>query len=242
MREVAEDPRAEFRRVNVEGTRAVLSAARAAGVHHVVFMSSVKANGDNREAPYTESDASRPADPYGRSKLEAEEVVRTAGAGVAWTIVRPPLVYGPGVAGNFRRLLRLADTARRWPLPLGGIDNQRSMVFVDNLADAVSAILSHEAALGRTYLVSDGHDLSVSEVLRRLVIAMGGRARFYRAPIGAIRGFAALTGRDADVNRVLGTLRVDSSLIQSTLGWRPPVEVDHALATTAQWWRSTVGG
>ncbi len=234
----ASDPIAEFQRVNVEGTRAVVAAARAAGARRFIFVSSIKVNGEGGAAPYTESDPPRPVDPYGQSKLDAERVVREAGGAMGWTIMRPPLVYGPGVGGNFRRLLQLADVAARWPLPLGGMDNLRSMIFVDNLASAVMIAMPHTAAQNRMFLVSDDHDVGVSELLRRLAISLGGRPRLFGAPISLMRQAGAVLGRKADLERLLGTLRVNSSLIQSTLGWRPPVELGDALAVTAGWWRS----
>ena len=132
------------------------------------------------------------------------------------------------------------STACRWPLPLGGIDNLRSMIFVDNLADAIATILTNHAAQGRTFLVSDDHDVGVSELLRRLAVALGGRPRLFRAPLSLLRQVGSLMGREADLDRMLGTLRVDSSMIQTTLGWRPPVELDDALNRTAQWWRNAV--
>jgi len=238
MRETVSDPRAEFRRVNVEGTRAAVAAAQEAGARHFVFVSSIKVHGEGREAPYTESDTPRPPDPYGQSKLDGESIVRDAGGRLGWTILRPPLVYGPGVGGNFRRLLRLASAARRWPLPLGGIDNLRSMIFVDNLAHAIAAATTHPEARNRTFLVSDDHDVGVSELVSRLAVALGGRPRLFRAPANLIRQAGALLGREADLDRMFGTLRVNSSLIQSTLGWRPPVELGEALGITARWWRS----
>ena len=193
MAETALDPLAEFRRVNVEGTRAVAEAAQAAGIRHFVFLSSIKVNGEGRPAPYSEADVPRPTDPYGQSKLDAERIVQSIDRSLAWTILRPPLVYGPGVGGNFRRLLRLAGVASRWPLPLGGIDNLRSMIFVDNLTDAIATILVNPAARDATFLVSDDHDVGVSELLRRLAIALGGRSRLFPAPVGLLRRVGSLS-------------------------------------------------
>ena len=240
MAETETDPLAEFRRINVDGTRRMVAAAQAAGVRHFVYLSTIKVNGESREGPYTESDVPRPVDAYAQSKLEAEGVVRSAERGLAWTIIRPPLVYGPGVGGNFGRLLRLAGVASRWPLPLGGIDDLRSMIFVDNLADAIATTVAHPAALDRTFLVSDDHDVSVSELLRRLAVAIGGRSRLFRAPSGLLRQAGLLLGRDADLDRLFGTLRINCNLIQSTLDWRPQVGLDEGLRMTAKWWQGVV--
>lgn len=240
MMETASNPLAEFRRINVEGTRAVADAAQAAGARQIVFVSSIKVNGEGRDEPYSEADDPRPTDPYGQSKLDAERVIRSLAPGLSWTIVRPPLVYGPGVGGNFRRLLRLAGLAGRWPLPLGGIDNLRSMIFVDNLADALVTAISHPAARQRTFLVSDDHDVGLSELLRRLATALGGRPRLFRAPVRLLEQAGSLLGRQADLDRLLGTLRIDCRSIRSALGWRPPVELGNGLALTAQWWRGLV--
>jgi UDP-glucose 4-epimerase len=238
MSETALDPQAEFRRVNVDGTRAVLAATRESGAGQFVFVSSIKVNGDAREAPYSEADTPRPTDPYGQSKLDAEAAIRAGAGKMSWTVIRPPLVYGPEVGGNFRRLLRLAGLASRWPLPLGGIDNLRSMIFVDNLAAAIAAAIARPAARERTFLVSDDHDVGVSELLQRLAVDLGGRPRLFRAPVSLIHQAGRLLGREADIDRVFGTLRVNSNLIQSTLQWRPPVALDDGLGVTARWWRS----
>ena len=140
---------------------------------------------------------------------------------------------------NFRRLLRIAEVAGRWPLPLGGIANLRSMIFVDDLAAAIETATIHPAARRQTFLVSDDHDVGVSELLQRLAVAMGGRPRLFRAPLALLRAAGSLFGRHADLDRVLGSLRIDCRHIQSTLGWRPPVELGDALGITGKWWRDT---
>ncbi len=238
MRETSADALAEFRRVNVDGTRSVLTAAREAGVKRFLYVSTIKVNGESRDAPYSEVDVPRPVDLYGQSKLEAERLVQLEDGGMKWTVLRPPLVYGPGVGGNFRRLLWLAGLASRWPLPLGGIENLRSMIFVENLAAAISTAIAHPMASNQTFLVSDQHDISVSELVRQLALGLGGRARLFHAPMKLMRWAGVLFSRTPDIERLLGTLRVDSSLIHSTLGWTPPVNLHDALGITSQWWRA----
>jgi nucleoside-diphosphate-sugar epimerase len=239
MRETAADPLAEFRRVNADGSVAAYRAACAAGVRRFVFLSSVKVHGEGRATPYAESDVPAPVDPYGVSKLEAERLLastRDAGGTTDLVVLRPPLVYGPGVGGNFRRLVRLAELAQRWPLPLGGLRNRRSMVAVHNLADAIRFVIQTPAAGSRTFLVSDGEDLSTSDLLARLARALGGRARLLACPTGVLRALAVLTGQQAIVDRLLGTLTVDSSALRTGLGWTPPHSVDATLADVARWW------
>jgi nucleoside-diphosphate-sugar epimerase len=241
MRERSADPLAEFRRVNVEGTESVYRAAEAAGVRRLVFLSSVKVNGEGRDTPYTESDVPAPLDPYGHSKLEAEQrlaALRREGGGCDVVVLRSPLVYGPGVGGNFRRLLHLAELSLRWPLPLGGITNRRSLVAAGNLADAIRCVLARPEAGGRTLLVSDGHDLSTSDLIAVLARGMGGRARLAPCPQSLLRALAALAGRRAEADRLLSSLTVDSSALRRQLGWTPPLAVEEALAATARWWRS----
>lgn len=240
MRETAPDPLAAFRQVNVAGTLAVYRAACAAGAGRFVFLSSLKVHGEGRATPYVESDVPAPRDAYGISKLEGERALATARAegGTSDVVVlRPPLVYGPGVGGNFRRLFRLAELAMRQPVPLGGIPNRRSLLAVGNLADAIRHVLVSPAAGGRTLLVSDGEDLSTSDLIERLARALGGRARLWPCPVGVVRAAAALLGRGAEADRLLGSLTADSSALRSGLGWSPPLAVDAALAEAAAWWK-----
>jgi nucleoside-diphosphate-sugar epimerase len=238
MREHAADRSAEFRAVNVEGAAAAYRAASGAGVRRFVLASTVKVHGEGRDAPYTERDAPEPADAYARSKREAEQrlaALRAAGGPSELVVVRPPLVYGPGVGANFRRLIRLAALSGRWPLPLGGLHNRRSLVSVQNLADALAFAATREGLDGRTFLVADGEDLSTSALLERLARALGVRARLLPCPRGLLRALATLAGRGAEADRLLGSLTVDASALRAA-GWSPPQTVDAALAETARWW------
>jgi nucleoside-diphosphate-sugar epimerase len=238
MKECFPDPLAEFRAVNVEGTRGLVRAAAAAGVERFVFVSSVKVHGDGRPEPYRPDDPLQPQDPYARSKAEAEAAVWSDGVGMVRVVVRPPLVYGPGVGGNFRRLLRWTDLAARWPLPLGGIPNRRSFVFVGNLSDALLhlATASDGALIAGNWLVSDGDDLSTSDLVTRLGRAAGRPVRLVPCPRALLRAAGRVTGRGAEVDRLLGSLTVDLTGLRAT-GWSPPYTVDDGLCETMSWWR-----
>jgi nucleoside-diphosphate-sugar epimerase len=241
MRDAAADPLAEFRRVNVQGTLNLAWQAAAAGVKRFVFLSSVKVNGEATSAPhpsprpegarerFREDDEPAPQDPYGISKMEAEAGLRDLAAqtGMEVVIIRPPLVYGPGVKANFAALMRAVQ--RGWPLPLGAVHNQRSLVALDNLVDFIVTCLSHPQAANQTFLVSDGHDLSTTELVRGLAHAAGVSARLLPVPVWALQAGAALLGKGDAVQRLCGNLQVDISKARSLLGWLPPVSVDEGL-------------
>lgn len=237
MREATADTEAAFHAVNCEGTLNLARQAAAAGVRRFVFVSSIKVNGEGRAAPYHEADAAAPRDAYARSKWAAEqglwEISRETG--LEGVVLRPPLVYGPGVGANFQRLL--GWVARGWPLPFGRVDNRRSLLFVGNLADAIRACLSHPAAAGKTYLVSDGEDVSTPELLRRLAGALGRPARLSPVPPSWLAWVANLLGRGADLDRLLGSLAVDSGAIRRDLAWRPPHTLNQGLAETGRAWK-----
>jgi nucleoside-diphosphate-sugar epimerase len=241
------DPYLEYRRVNVEGTRAVLDAALAAGVRRVVVASSVKAVGSQSATPMTELTEPNPVDPYGRSKLEAERLALDMSSGTALgvTILRLPLVYGPGVRANALRLLQLVD--RGVPLPFGRIRNRRSFAFVDNVTGAIAAVLGAAAAAGEVFFMSDGVDLSTPELIRLVARSLGRPARLLPIPTGWLRGAARagdLLARwipgpltSAAVDRLLGSLVVDVSKLRRVTGFSPPVTPEAGWAATAQWYR-----
>ncbi len=238
MRERAADPLAAFRRTNVDGTLRLARSAAAAGVRRLVFLSSVKALGEaTPDGPFTDSSPANPRDPYGVSKREAETGLSelAARSRMEVAILRPPLVYGPGVKGNFLSLLRLIE--RGVPLPLAAIANRRSLLYLGNLVDAVDLCLSHDGAAGRTFLIRDGEDLSSAELVRRLAAALGRRAPLLSLPEGVLRLAASCIGRRAAAQRLLGSLTVDDGRIRSELDWQPPFTVDQGLAETAIWWR-----
>lgn len=236
MDERAADPLAEFRSVNVEATRHLAQEAAAAGVKRFVFVSSIKVNGEETAPglPFTADAAPQPQDPYGQSKLEAEQALFAVAAqtGLEVVVVRPPLVYGPGVKANFASLMRALQ--RRLPLPFGAIDNRRSLVARDNLVDLLLLCAQHPAAAGQVFLVSDGEDLSTAQLCRGLSKALGVRPRLLPVPSGLLHLLGLLTGRSQQVQRLLGSLQVDISATRRQLGWIPPVSVEQALQEAAK--------
>jgi nucleoside-diphosphate-sugar epimerase len=242
MRDTALDPQAAFDAVNLHGTTHLAQQARAAGVKRFVFVSSAKVHGESTTArPYTEDQAPQPQDPYAISKWAAEQALPgIAGSDMKLAILRPPLVYGPHVRGNFLALLKAVQ--RGWPLPLGAIDNRRSLLYVDNLADAILRCVTHPAAAGATFLISDRQDLSTPELVRALAASLEVRARLIDLPPGILRAAATLIGRRAAVERLTGSLQLDTSRIAASLGWSPPFSISAGLHATARWYRQAVRG
>lgn len=240
MKDVAADPLAAFQTVNVAGTLNLARQAAAAGVKRFVFISSIKVNGEATQPgqPFTADDAPAPQDPYGVSKMEAEQGLRQIAAetGMEVVIIRPPLVYGPGVKANFAALMRAVQ--RGWPLPLGAVHNQRSLVALDNLVDFIVTCISHPQAVNQTFLVSDGHDLSTTELVRGMARAAGVSARLLPVPVWALQAGATLLGKGDAVQRLCGNLQVDISKARELLGWVPPVSVEEGLKRVAEgYWR-----
>jgi nucleoside-diphosphate-sugar epimerase len=232
MHDTATDPLAAFRAANVAGTARLAEAAARAGVRRLVFASSIKVNGESTQPglPFDERSAPRPVDPYGVSKLEAEQRLQaiSAGSSLEVCVLRPVLMYGPGVKGNLQRLVRWVRAGV--PLPFGAIDNRRSLLGVENFADALIRAADHPAAAGRTYLVADGEDLSTPELVRRIARAVGRPARLLPVPASLLQGLAAVAGRRDEVARLVGWLQVDATRLRDELGWRPPVSLDEGLA------------
>ncbi len=231
MQDDAPDPLQAYREVNVNGTLNLARQAAQAGVRRFVFVSSIKVNGETTQPgqPYIADDVPSPLDPYGVSKLEAEQGLWDiqAQTGMEVVIVRPPLVYGPGVKANFAAMLRWV--ARGMPLPLGAIHNARSMVALDNLVDLLVTCLKHPAAAGQTFLVSDGEDVSTTELLRRTAQAMGKKALLLPVPASVLELGAYLLGKRAVAQRLCGTLQVDIEKTRRLLGWIPPLTLDEGL-------------
>ena len=237
MRDSADDPLAEFRRVNTEGTLNLARQAAEAGVRRFIFLSTIGVNGNSTlyGKVFAPTDKPSPHDPYSLSKYEAEIGLRSIAqsTGMEVVIIRPPLVYGAKAPGNFGKLTRLV--AKSFPLPLGSIINLRSFVGLDNLVDFIVTCLEHPAAANETLMVSDGEDLSTPDLIRRMARAMNRPARLLPVPVWALKAGALLLGKGDAVQRLCGNLQVDISKSRTLLGWKPPVSVDEGL-------RRAVGG
>lgn len=231
MKDEVADPLSEYRLVNVEGTLNLARQAAAAGVERFIYISSIKVNGESTPLgrPFVSSDAPAPEDPYGLSKLEAEQGLMQLAAetGMEVVIIRPPLVYGPGVKGNFASMIKLID--RGIPLPFGAIHNKRSLVGVDNLVDLIIRCVDHPGAANQVFLAGDGKDLSTTELLLGVGKAMGKPARLIPVPVGLLQFGATLLGKKAMAQRLLGSLQVDISKTCELLDWKPPYTVEQGL-------------
>ena len=235
LRETAKDPRSEFMRVNADGTATLAAAAAAAGVRRLIYVSSVGVLGNvSGDSPFTALSTPRPHNAYAESKLAGEVAARSAGAHLEVVVLRVPLVYGSGVQANFYRLLEWVDKER--PLPLGAVVNRRSLLNVWNLCDILQNALKHPSAAGRTWLVSDGEDLSTPDLIRRIASSMRRRVRLMPVPIGVLNALGRLTGRQAQLAQLCGSLALDITETCNELSWRPPVSVDEGLARTIEWY------
>ncbi len=232
MHEPASDAKSLYRSANATATLALARAAASVGVRRLVFLSSIKVNGESTSAghPFAAADAPAPQDPYGISKMEAEQGLREIATetGMEVVIVRPPLVYGPGVKANFASMMRAVQ--RGIPLPLASVThNRRSFVALDNLVDLLITCIDHPAATNQTFLVSDGEDLSTTDLLRRLGQAMNKPARLLPVPPSLLQFGANLQGKGDMAQRLLGNLQVDIGHTRNTLNWTPPISVNEGL-------------
>lgn len=231
----AEDAHEEYRCINTAGTERLARMAAAAGVRRFVFMSTVKVSAEQSRIPLLESETPHPIGAYAVSKLEAEmalkEVARETGLEVV--ILRSPLVYGPGVRANF---LAMMEWIRKGiPLPLGSIHNSRSLIFSENLADAIFHCATHPQAAGETFFVSDGEDLSTQELISRLATLMGRKNPNFPFPLSLLRFLGSATGKSASIDRLTESLTVDIAKIRSRLGWAPPYSLNEGLEKTVEW-------
>lgn len=241
MQETAEDPLEAFRKVNAAGTLNLARQAAQAGVRRFVFVSTVKVNGEETTSrPFSELDTPNPQDVYGISKMEAEQQLLALAeeTGLEVVIVRPPLVYGAGVKGNFAQMLRVLD--RRIPLPLASVHNIRSLMYVENLVDALVLCATHPKAVGQTYLVSDGEDISTPELLSQLSQTMGFPARLFPVPVWGLKLAAKLFGKGDQIHRLTSSLQVDSSKIRRELGWSPPFTLRQGLQETVKQFKKEI--
>lgn len=240
MGETSPEALPAYRAMNVEGTLRVARAALRAGARRFVFVSSVKAVGElSVGMPISERDQPAPQDAYGVSKLEAERALLDFGreTGMEIVIVRPPLVYGPGVRANFFNLMRAID--KGIPLPLGAIAAQRSLVYVENLADAIVRCTSAPSAAGQIFHVADERDVAVKELAAMLAEYLNAPRRLWPVPATWLRLAGRVTGRTAVIDRLVGELRLDCSHIREAIGWRPPYAIEQGLRETAAWYRAT---
>ena len=236
MHEKSVDPIAEFRRVNIDATVNLAKQAASVGVKRFIYLSSIKVNGEFTEDghPFTADDVPAPNDPYGISKFEAEEALRQIAneTGMEVVIIRPPLVYGPGVKANFDSMMRWLR--RGIPLPLGALTkNKRSMVALGNLVDLITVCLNHPAAVNQTFLVSDGEDLSTADLLQRTATALGVNARLFSVPPIVLKSLAKLLGKETVYQRLCGSLQIDMTKTQQLLHWKPPLSVQKGLRLAA---------
>lgn len=233
MQESEHNPLAAFRQVNVDGTRGLAEACLRQGVRRLIYLSSIKVNGEQTgNQVFRPADLPGPVDPYGVSKLEAEQLLQQMAevSALEVTIIRPPLVYGPGVKGNFERLIRLVK--RRVPLPLGRVKNQRSLVSVFNLVDLIVRCVDHPGAKNRIFLVSDGWDLSTPELIQEIARAVGVNARLLPVPAGLLTLLGRVAGKEAELQRLTGSLQLDISATRENLDWAPPLSFRQGLERT----------
>jgi len=238
MEDLSSDPLSEYRFVNTAGTERLARCAALSGVRLFIFISTVKVNGEGRETPYTAKDVPEPQDPYGLSKLEAEKKLKSVAdeTGMKVVIIRIPLVYGPGVRANFLKLLQSVD--KGIPLPVAGIKNKRSMIYLGNLVDLIIKCLAYKGAEQRIYLVSDGHDISTPELVRQIAKSLGKPPRLFYVPPFMLRLGGFLTGKSHTIERLVGSLYVDASKIRKELNWKPPFTLEQGLKETAEWYKN----
>ncbi|BAU11415.1 NAD-dependent nucleoside diphosphate-sugar epimerase/dehydratase [Leptolyngbya sp. NIES-3755] len=234
MKDTSADPLSEFRSINTETTENLAIAAQSAGVKRFVYLSSIKVNGDGQATPYTEQSEPKPNDPYGISKWEAECALKEI-KGLEVVILRPPLVYGAEVRANFLNLMKLVNQGI--PLPLGAVNNRRSLVYVGNLVDAIAQCATHPNAAGQTFLISDNADLSTAELVKNIAKSLNKPVRLLPISPVLLTILARIFGKTATLDRLFGSLTIDSSKIRQTLNWHPPFTSAQGLDRTAKWFQ-----
>lgn len=237
LQEVSENPLESFRSVNVFGSKHLAEVAVRTGVKRFIYVSSISVHGNSTgERAYVEEDEAYPRSPYAISKWEAELSLKSFAqeSGLELVIIRPPLVYGPGVGGNFLRLMRMAD--RGLPLPLGSVKNLRSFIGIDNLVELLVTCTSHPAAAGETFLVADGEDLSTPDLIRHVARLLGRPARLVPFPVSVLRAVSTVARMDDVVDRLCNCLQVDAGKARRLLGWRPQVSLSEGFERTVRWY------
>lgn len=239
LKETIDNPETEFDKVNTQGTINLVKQCIEAGVKHFIFLSSIGGVTTLSDKMINESSPCNPDTPYGKSKLKAEKAIEELcqNSNMTYTILRPTLVYGANNPGNMERLLSL--TTKNLPLPLGAINNSRSLVYVGNLIDAIITCIHHPNAKNQTFIVSDGEDLSTPELIRRIGKAMDKSPLLLPFPPSLLKLGTKLLGKGDVGDRLLGSLQVDSSKIRKTLNWNPPYTVDEGLKVTADWFKNS---
>ncbi|QDS95813.1 3 beta-hydroxysteroid dehydrogenase/Delta 5--_4-isomerase [Roseimaritima multifibrata] len=238
MNETVEDPLPLYRQVNVAGTQRLLDGCEGTQVKRFVFVSSIKAVGEANSEPYTELSDCLPEDAYGVSKREAEQLVleTTSRLGIEPVVLRPPLIYGPGVLGNFSRILRAID--RGMPLPLGCVKNRRSLLYVGNFVDAIAICLKHSGAAYQTFHLADGEAVSTNELARHMAFALARKPRVFPVPVPLLRTLGWLTKKEAPISRLVDSLTVSTSKIERMTGWKPSVSLRDGLEDTVNSYRA----
>jgi len=234
MRESVYDPLLAFMEVNVMGTERLAQMSVSAGVRRIIYISSIGVNGESTEQrAFTEDDISFPCSPYAISKREAEEIIRAFSGVMEVVIVRPPLVYGPHAPGNFGRLVQLINSG--FPLPFESINNRKSFIYLENIIDALVKCAQKVEAIGKTYLVSDGQDVSTPDLIRMIAGAMGKKAKLFPCPLSLLKMIGKVTGKSSEVERLVNSLQIDSTKIRRELSWTPPFTMEQGLRMTADW-------
>ena len=239
MHETSTDPLDEYRRVNTAGAERLAYMAAKAGIRRIIYLSTIKVNGEITDRHlFTEEDPVCPDDPYSQSKWEAEQILHrfALDKGIEIVIIRPPLICGPDVRGNFLRLLNWVR--RDIPLPLSLVNNRRSMIYAGNLVDIIAMCITHPDAAGETFLVSDGDDISTPDLIRMIAKVMNKRARLIPLPVILLKAAGALMGKGSEMERLTGSLCIDSSKIRKVLGWKPPHTMEEGIRETVRWYKS----
>lgn len=238
MKDLAEDPLTQFRLVNTQGTYRLAELAARLGVRRFIYLSSIKVNGEGGDVVYSEDSDVSPKDPYGISKWEAEQQLLQLASHTSLEviIIRSPLVYGPGVRANFLKMLRFVS--KGIPLPIGAIHNQRSLIYVGNLVDAIITTVIHPDAANQTFLISDGQDVSTPQLVRLMAKSLGCSARLISIPRLFLLLFGKVLGRSKEIERLTGSLTVNSQKLRNTLDWEPPFTLEEGVEATAEWFQS----